>query len=160
MAGNSWRSTGIAWSSDIGNVFKHEDFTGSSIYTNLDLNNNPLPRVDDEELIVWMRPAALPTFRKLHRIIEGTSLKAGDQMQFTINQSFNTTQFGGHKSVVLSTTSWMGSKNEFQGWAFIVVGALSFLLAVLFLIKQTVSPRPLGDMTFFTWAMPVPTSNC
>ncbi len=38
----------------------------------------------DEDLAVWMRTAAMPTFKKLHRIIK-TDLNAGDRISFTIS---------------------------------------------------------------------------
>jgi len=42
-------------------------------------------------------------------------------------------QFSGRKSVILSTTSILGGKNEFLGIAYMVVGCICFVLGVLFL---------------------------
>ena len=52
--------------------------------------------------------------------------------------------FGGGKSVVLSTMSFMGGKNPFLGVAYVVVGAVCLALALLFCIKDHLSPRKIG----------------
>jgi len=52
--------------------------------------------------------------------------------------------FHGDKFVVLSTTAWIGGKNEFLGVAYIVVGAICLILALAFLIKDRISPRDLA----------------
>lgn len=105
----------------------------------------------DEEFIVWMRTAGLPTFKKLNRQILSTNFNAGDVISIRIFNNFDTYSFGGEKWVVLSTASWIGGKNDFLGWAYISVGILSFGLAVIFGIKELVSPRKLGDMSYFHW---------
>jgi hypothetical protein len=96
--------------------------------------------VANEEFIVWMRTSGLPDFRKLHRIIN-TDLKQGDTITFYVNNAFPVTAFDGKKKIVLSTTTWIGGKNQFLGWAYIVVAILCLLLAIGFGIKQWVSPR-------------------
>jgi len=96
--------------------------------------------VADEEFIVWMRTSGLPDFRKLHRIIN-EDLKAGDLLTFYVNNVFPVTAFEGKKKIVLSTTTWIGGKNQFLGWAYIVVAILCLLLAIGFGIKQRLSPR-------------------
>lgn len=96
--------------------------------------------VANEEFIVWMRTSGLPDFRKLHRIIN-VDLQAGDQIDFFVNNVFPVTAFDGKKKIVLSTTTWIGGKNQFLGWAYIVVAILCLLLAIGFGIKQWVSPR-------------------
>ena len=107
-----------------------------------------LPPVDDEDFIVWMRTAGLPTFKKLYRKIH-LDLKAGDVIEVQALNYYPVAAFSGQKAVVLSTTSWLGGKNSFLGWAYIVVGIICVVLGFAFLIKHLVSPRPLGDMKYF-----------
>jgi len=105
--------------------------------------------VIDEEFIVWMRTAGLPNFKKLYRIID-TSLAAGTY-EVDITNNYPVSSFSGTKSVVLSTTSWIGGKNPFLGYAYIVVGVVCFLQGVIFGLKHAISPRKLGDTKYLDW---------
>jgi hypothetical protein len=91
-----------------------------------------VPVVTDEDLQVWMRTAALPTFRKLYRIIN-VDLEVGDYAM-VIDEFYPVDSFGGSKSFALSTLSWLGGKNQFLAIAYIVVGALSFVLGIIFFV--------------------------
>lgn len=95
---------------------------------------------EQEDLIVWMRTAALPTFRKLYGKIE-SDLDVNDKIMLVIQNNYNTYDFGGKKSFVLSTTTWIGGKKNFLGIMYIVIGGLSLLLAVVFLIMFVMKPR-------------------
>jgi len=100
--------------------------------------------VSNEEFIVWMRTSGLPDFRKLHRIIN-KDLKSGDEITLKINNVFPVEAFDGEKKVVFSTTTWIGGKNNFLGWAYIVVAILCLLLAIAFGVKQAVNPRDMAS---------------
>ncbi|KAH9287755.1 hypothetical protein KI387_031872, partial [Taxus chinensis] len=134
--------TNIAWKSDrehkFGkNVYPFNFQTGLLIGgAKLDTS---IPLSDQEDLIVWMSTAALPTFRKLYGRIE-VDLEANDYITVEIQNNYNTYSFGGKKSLVLSTTSWLGGKNDFLGKAYLVMGVLSILLAVIFLILHIRNP--------------------
>ncbi|CAA2967474.1 ALA-interacting subunit 1-like [Olea europaea subsp. europaea] len=105
---------------------------------------------EQEDLIVWMRTAALPTFRKLYGKIE-VDLEAGDVINVELQNNYNTYSFDGKKKLVLSTTSWLGGKNDFLGIAYLVVGGLCFFLAMVFTIIYLVKPRQLGDPSYLSW---------
>ena len=95
---------------------------------------------EQEDLIVWMRTAALPTFRKLYGRIE-EDLQVNEQITVVIHNNYNTYSFGGEKKLVLSTTSWIGGKNDFLGIAYITVGGLCLFLAVSFILLYVIKPR-------------------
>lgn len=100
-----------------------------------------IPLSEQEDLIVWMRTAALPTFRKLYGRIE-VDLQANDFITVEIQNNYNVYSFGGKKSLVLSTTSWLGGKNDFMGKIYIVIGALCIFLALIFFILHIKVKRP------------------
>jgi len=86
---------------------------------------------ENEALEVWMRTAAFPTFRKLHGTTAG--LPAGNYT-LTIDYNYPTRGFDGTKSFVIAQMTWAGGKNSFLGIAYIVVGSLSLLSAIVLTI--------------------------
>jgi len=149
---STWQKDGIAWATDKNDKFKSlpDKYADTVTYNQEGLLGVRLPPVDDEDFIVWMRTAGLPTFKKLYRKIN-KDLKAGDIVGVDVFNYYPVHQFSGEKYIVLSTTSWLGGKNSFLGWAYIVVGIVCGVLALAFGIKHLVSPRPLGDMKYFNW---------
>jgi hypothetical protein len=145
----SWTSKGIAWPSDVNKKYVKRALKDTE--TNIVVQNGKnvtLPDVTDEEFIVWMRVAGLPTFKKLNRIIQ-QDLKAGDVVKVEIQNNYDVSAFSGTKSLVISNTNWLGGKNDFLGYAYIGVGVACLVLAIAFAVKHLLAPRPLGDVNFF-----------
>ena len=112
---------------------------------------SPIQGVTNEHFMVWMRTAALPTFRKLYGIIKAP-LKAGEVLTFTVNPSYEVASFKGSKGLIISTVGTFGGKNVYLGAGYIVVGGLSLLLSCMFIIKYIRSPREIGKRELLTWS--------
>ena len=120
-----------------------------------------LPLPNDPDFAVWQRVAALPTFKKLYRVIRcvpsaasptcsdsSGQLHAGDVLQVQVSNNFDIDPYSGQKWVVISTVSWLGGKNYFLGAAWITVGGLCFLLALLFGLVTLLNPPRLDQRVF------------
>ncbi|KAJ6891777.1 hypothetical protein NC651_025081 [Populus alba x Populus x berolinensis] len=144
---------GIAWKSDkekrFGKDVFPKNFQGGGLVGGAILNDS-IPLSEQEDLMVWMRTAALPTFRKLYGKIE-VDLEAKEVINVTLDNNYNTYSFNGKKKLVLSTTSWIGGRNDFLGIAYLTVGMICFALSMGFTIVYFVKPRRLGDPTFLSW---------
>jgi len=101
-----------------------------------------------------MRTSGLPVFQKLYARLPTLTLDAGDVINVTVRNVFPVSSFSGQKAIVISTTSWLGGKNTFLGYAYIVVGSCCGFLALCFGIKHRLRPRKLGDMKYFNWRKP------
>ncbi|KAJ6728378.1 CELL CYCLE CONTROL PROTEIN 50 [Salix koriyanagi] len=133
----------IAWKSDRDSKFGKQvyphNFQNGTLIGGGKLDPN-IPLSDQEDLIVWMRTAAFPSFRKLYGRIE-EDLKADDVIVVHLMNNYNTYSFGGKKKLVLSTSSWLGGRNDFLGVAYISVGGSSIILSIVFLLFHIKIPR-------------------
>ncbi|XP_074550591.1 transmembrane protein 30C [Halichoeres trimaculatus] len=98
-----------------------------------DPNNNGFI---NDDLIIWMREAAFPNFKKLYGVLYRSNqpftkgLPVGNY-SIDISYNFPTKYFRGRKEVVLTTLTWFGGQNHFLPIAYLVTSSLIFLLAVL-----------------------------
>lgn len=95
--------------------------------------------VEDEHFMVWMRTAGLPNFRKLWGRIE-QDIYPGTYY-IAVKSFYDVSDFDGEKYVVLSTANTFGGKNDALGIAYIVVGAMTILLAITFTVKGYIYKR-------------------
>lgn len=114
-------SHGIAWDVDI------EKYHDSQNY-----DSHQWMSVEDERFMVWMRPAALPDFRKPWGRIE-RDLSEGNYT-LIINNRYPVKSFDGEKYFILSTINSFGGKNYFLGILYLVLGGISIISGILFWI--------------------------
>lgn len=125
-----------------------EDDTQQYLYETFPEVVSPLQGVNNEHFIVWMRTAALPTFRKLYGVID-TDLKKGSSVTIQVEANFDVDGFKGTKSLVLSTVTWFGGKNAFFGVAFLVVGSICLVVGVMLEANLLYNgPRKAGDRMY------------
>ena len=110
--------TDIAWSVD------------KDRYKNSDNKSLQWFNVENERFMVWMRPAAMPDFRKPWGRIERDLVK-GDYTVIITN-NYPVKSFDGKKYFILSTVSRLGGKNYFLGILYLVVGGVSIMVGILF----------------------------
>ncbi|XP_053296662.1 transmembrane protein 30C [Pleuronectes platessa] len=90
----------------------------------------------NDDLIVWMREAAFPNFKKLYGVLHRgddpftKGLPAGT---YTIEISYNfpVQHFQGRKELVLTTLTWFGGQNHFLPIAYLVTSSLILLVAIV-----------------------------
>lgn len=142
LSGSQWDSSNIAWKSDRDKKFKARALRDGE--TRVGPGNFTLPNVDDEDFIVWMRSAGLPTFRKLYRFVD-RSFSKGDTINVSISNNFPVSAFGGTKSIVVEEINWMQGRNSFLGAMYLFMASVCLVVAVAAVVVQKRYPRKLGD---------------
>ncbi|XP_062287169.1 transmembrane protein 30C [Scomber scombrus] len=89
----------------------------------------------NDDLIIWMREAAFPNFKKLYGVLyrANTPFTEGlpeGQYSIDITYNFPVQYFQGRKEVVLTTLTWFGGQNHFLPIAYLVTSSLLLLIAV------------------------------
>jgi len=129
-----WSNDGIAWESDKDDIFKGtSSIAGMSQvgWRQDEIYGISIPHVTNEDLMVWMRVAALPWFSKPFRIIRNRSLTAGTTLNVTAYAFFDIDYPGSSKQVILRSTNTPSS----SAWGFAKsMGRESNLLKTLYLI--------------------------
>lgn len=128
----------------------------------LDTHNPDNNGLQNEDFIVWMRPAAFPNFKKLYRKINHSDVqnhalsdkfKTGiprGNYSLIIEYNFEVASFNGEKHVVLSTVSLLGNKNSFLGIGYISVGGFCLLLGIIFLLVHFRHGKEIEAITSIT----------
>ncbi|KAK4226510.1 ligand-effect modulator 3 family [Podospora fimiseda] len=114
--------------------------------------NNPPPNFkEDEAFQNWMMLAAAPNFYKLAMKNDKDVMQAGTY-QIDIESNWDATKYSGHKSIVLTTISTMGSRNIWPGIIFLIVGGICLILDIYFILSFFLwKPRKLGDPSYLSW---------
>ncbi|XP_065072160.1 cell cycle control protein 50C-like isoform X2 [Rhopilema esculentum] len=108
----------------------------------------------NSDLIEWMRTAAFPSFRKLHRRIihVGAHFEKGlpkGNYRMDIKYNYPVKDFKGKKYFVLTTASWLGGKNSFLGVCYLTIGIISFIssfLATVMHMKSRTRTQKVGSI--------------
>lgn len=116
---------------------------------------SPLKGVTDEHFVVWMRIAAMPTFRKLYGYFEenmdGPTVAAGSKLTFTVDSNWIVTGFKGTKTLVVTTTSALGGKSNALQYSFWAVGGLCAAAGLFFGLKHLIKPRKLAHEKYLKY---------
>ncbi|CAN9497550.1 unnamed protein product [Ophioblennius macclurei] len=105
-----------------------------SVYE-LDLMDESNNGFINDDLIIWMREAAFPNFKKLYGVLNRAhppftaGLPVGNYT-IDIKYNFPVQHFRGRKEVVLTTLTWFGGQNHFLPVAYLVTSLLILLMAV------------------------------
>ncbi|KAL1466790.1 hypothetical protein MTO96_026423 [Rhipicephalus appendiculatus] len=152
----------IAWPTDRRVKFRNPpgmNFNGTAKPPNWPVPVEEVGGFENESLIVWMRTAALPTFRKLYGRVDHrrelfvSSLPKGDY-DLEIVYRYPVMPFKGSKRIILSNTSWLGGRNPFLGIAYIAVGSLCLALAFVFLVIHNKFGKNTHDLVNITQRTP------
>ncbi|EAY12656.1 hypothetical protein TVAG_074840 [Trichomonas vaginalis G3] len=96
--------------------------------------------VHNKDFINWIQISPFSKFIKTYAKL-GSNLEKGTY-NVTINNNYPVKPFDGTKSIVFYEVKWMGSANKNAGIFFIVIGGVSFVLAVIFFLLQLTNAMP------------------
>lgn len=144
----SFVDAGIPWRSDIDKLFgkMSKTYEDNGVTTWMDPEIVP-GMFKNEHFVVWMRSAALPTFNKLYARCVSCEIPRGTYTLEIVNR-YPSSVFSGHKSIILSTATAIGGKNEPMAIAYMVFGCFFIIAGVGIYTAYKLAPRTLGDPSF------------
>ena len=99
-------------------------------YKNSENTSAQWRNVEDERFMVWMRPAAMPDFRKPWGRIDKEIKKGEYYVEITNN--YPVKSFKGEKYFILSTVNGLGGKNYFLAILYFIIGGISIISGIVF----------------------------
>eukprot|EP00892_Ulva_mutabilis_P006042 jgi/Ulvmu1/380/UM001_0387.1 len=124
----------LAWSTDRQDLFgNYEPVNHNSIPAFRGGKEMLLNVSQDEQFMVWMRPAAHADVRKYYGVIR-TDLKEGDRLQFSVTHQYNTYEFGGEKELLFTTSGPFGNRNVTFGIVWLVMGGLTGCITLAYIV--------------------------
>lgn len=151
--GDHWSCTEPAINPKDNKTYRYtypDDDTTQYLYETYPNIINPLEGVTNEHFIVWMRVAALPTFRKLYGWIN-EEIPKGTELKFKIVNNWEIASFKGRKSLVISKANAFGGKNDYMGSYYFGVGWFCIAMALFFALKQSLRPRRIADPKYLRY---------
>jgi len=133
-----------------GNCYRYfypDDDTTQYLYETYPDIISPLEGVTNEHFIVWMKVAALPTFRKLYGWLN-QSVAEGETLTFRVTANYAVEPFNGTKTLLISTNNIFGGRNKYTGPFFVASGAFLLAAGLFFLAKQWIRPRKVADKSY------------
>jgi hypothetical protein len=123
--------SGIAWPDDKNFKFKN---------ANLDMQ---WIDIESERFIAWVKISPFTDFRKSWGIINEDLPKG--TYKVVIKNNWNSKAFNGEKWIILSQANVFGGKNEFLAYCYLAVGALSIIMAIIFIFRKVRRPKGMLD---------------
>ena len=106
-------------------------------------------RTVDEHLIVWMKIAPMPTFRKLYGILR-QDLTRG-VLEIDIANNYDVSHWDGEKSVIISTNGKFGGKNVVLGVVLFAAGVFSLVCCLIFIAAALFNRQTWKEQDPRTW---------
>ena len=122
------RTDGIAWPTD-----RNDKYHGRPLRDKIETDVGPngrIPNPGDERMMVWLRVAAMSTFKKLYGYFEHDTFQKGQVVKIPVISNYKATNF--KKSLVLSTVSVMGGSQGFLAFFCVIFGVVCVVLSIIF----------------------------
>lgn len=98
----------------------------------------------------WITTSSTSTFLKLYGRID-ESFTTGDTIVVDVIDNWPAEDFGGKKSLYITTTNWQGGNNMVVGGFLVLVGGAYFLWGLYLMLRQKWWPRTFGGVQYFSF---------